>query len=277
MISAEYLERLLKEIPSPHENAVKVMRVLKDSESTPSQVEEILRYDPKLTADILRLANSAYFGLPQRIGSVRQAVVILGWKRVYDLLMVSCMNSVMDRPVEGYDMEKGELWRHSVAVSVTSELIAKELGIKGAEEVFTASLLHDIGKLLLGMILKDRITDTKVFLEGHLGFDKLEKEYLGMDHAEAGAFVLTKWGLPERTINAVKYHHSPDDSPIPDSMLDILHVSDVTCLILGFTAGKEGLKYEPSSKAIKRLNLTSTILEKASSYTLEKMNQLMNV
>lgn len=277
MISTEYLERLVKEIPSPPENAVKVMKVLKDNESTPSQVEEILRYDPKLTADILRLANSAYFGLPHKVGSVRQAVVILGWKRVYDLLMVSCMNSVMDRPVEGYEMEKGELWRHSVAVSVTSELLAKELGIKGVEDVFTASLLHDIGKLLLGMIIKDRMPNKSIFLEDHMAFDKLEKEYLGMDHAEAGAFVLSKWGLPERTINAVRYHHSPDDSPVPDSMLDILHVADVTCLMLGFTAGKEGLKYEPSSKAIKRLKLNSEILERASSYTLEKMNQLMNV
>ncbi len=277
MISKELLDRLIREIPSPPENAVRVLEVLRDSESTPSKVEEALRYDPGLTANILRMANSAYFGLPQRIGSIRQAVVVLGWKRVYDLVMVSCMSSVMDRPVEGYDLAKGELWRHSVAVSVTAELLAKELEIRGVDEVFTASLLHDIGKLLLGILIKEHMRDPEFFSKGDSSFDRLEKGLIGIDHAEAGAIVLERWGLPHRVVNAVRYHHNPEDSPKPDSMLDILHLADVTCLILGFTAGKEGLKYEPSSSVAKRLNMSSSILERASSLTLEKMNQLMRV
>jgi len=277
MITKEKLERLKRELPSPPQNALKILNVLKDPDSGAEEVEEILRYDPGLTADVLKMANSAYFGFPNRIGSVKQAVVLLGWKKISDLVMVSCMNSVMDRGVEGYDLEKGELWRHSVAVSVTSEVLAQELGIKGIDEIFTASLLHDIGKVLLGMEVKEQIKNPNLFFEGSQSFDSVEKEYLGLDHAEAGAEILSMWGLPERTINAVRFHHKPDESPYADNMLDIIHISDTLCIMLGFTAGKEGLKYHPSSNAAKRLALSQLTMEKAASYTKEKMNQLLNV
>jgi putative nucleotidyltransferase with HDIG domain len=277
MITKEKLERLIRELPSPPQNALRILNVLRTPDSGAEEVEKALRYDPGLTAGVLKMANSAYFGLPQRIGSVKQAVVLLGWKRISDLVMVSCMNTVMDRSVEGYDMEKGELWRHSVAVSVTSEVLAKELNIQGVDEIFTASLLHDIGKILLSMEVKEQIKNPNLFFEGNQSFDSVEKEYIGLDHAEAGAEILSRWGLPERTINAVRFHHKPDDSPYPDNMLDILHISDALCIMMGFTAGKEGLKYQPSSNAVKRLSLSQLTMEKAATYTMEKMNQLLNV
>ena len=102
-----------------------------------------------LTANLLKLANSAYFGIPAKVGSVRQAVILLGLKRLVQMVIAACTSAIMDRGVPGYDLPAGDLWRHSLAVSVAAEGLARELKMESAEEIFTAALLHDVGKLAI--------------------------------------------------------------------------------------------------------------------------------
>ena len=139
----------VKSFPGMPTTAAKLLKMLKDSESTAAQIEDVLRYDAGLTANILKLTNSAYFGIPSKVSSVRQAIMMLGWKRVMQLVMTMCMSTVMKKPIPGYDLPQGELWRHSIAVSIAAENIVKALKIPDADEVFTAALLHDVGKLVL--------------------------------------------------------------------------------------------------------------------------------
>ncbi len=267
------LKKVIKDLSTPPRNAMKLMEVIRDPATESKEVEDLLRYEPGLTANLLRMANSAYFALPQRIGSVRQAIVTLGLKRVADLVMVSCLNSIMGVSVEGYGLEKGELRNHSIAVAVTSELLIKELNLPRSDEIFTASLLHDVGKLVLGHFVKD--APTEAFYRGNEAFDEIEREVSGYDHGYVGAEVLKAWGFPEAMVNAVRFHHYPDECPADNMIVDVLHVCDMICLMLGFTAGKEGLKYKSSSNAAKRLNLSVVAMERAASYTMEKMNHLL--
>ena len=105
----------VKAFPGMPATSAKLLKILKNPESSAAQIEEILKFDPGLTANILKLTNSAYFGIPSKVSSVKQAVVLLGWKRLLQLVMTMCMSTVMKKPLPGYDLPHGELWRHSVA------------------------------------------------------------------------------------------------------------------------------------------------------------------
>lgn len=103
----------VKSFPSMPGAAEKLLKLLDNPDTTAAQIEQILRYDPGLTANLLKLTNSVYFGLPCKVGSVGQAIVLLGWKRLLQLVMASCVNAIMSKPVPGYGLSAGELWRHS--------------------------------------------------------------------------------------------------------------------------------------------------------------------
>ncbi|MCK5416940.1 MAG: HDOD domain-containing protein, partial [Desulfobacterales bacterium] len=107
----------VKSFPTMPGAGTKMLSLLEEPDTTVSEIEEILRYDPGLTANVLKLANSAYFGLPSKIGSLKQAVILLGLKRLIQIVVASCVSAVMDKSVPGYDLPAGDLWRHSIAVS----------------------------------------------------------------------------------------------------------------------------------------------------------------
>ena len=148
---------LLKAFPSMPGAAVKLLALIDDPEVNVARIEKILRQDAGLTANLLKLANSAYFGIPSKVGSVRQAVLLLGLKRLIQMVIASCVSAIMDKTVPGYDLPPGELWRHSLAVTVAAEGLVKELKVEHADEIFTAALLHDIGKLVLGEFVADEV------------------------------------------------------------------------------------------------------------------------
>ena len=186
----------IKSFPGMPGTAVRLLALIDDPAMRVSQIEEILRHDPGLTANVLRLANSAYFGIPSKVGSIRQAVILLGLKHMIQMVIAACVGAIMDKPVPGYDLPPGELWRHSIAVSVAAEGLVKELKIEAAEEIFTAALLHDVGKLVLGDFIKDEFKQIETAVSQGISFEMAEKIVLGTNHAEIGARILTDWLLP---------------------------------------------------------------------------------
>jgi len=223
------------------------------------------------------LTNSAYFGLPNKVGSVQQAVVMLGWKRLIRIVLSTCVNAVMDKPIPGYDLPPGELWRHSVAVSVTAEGLMKELNLGVDDEIFTAALLHDLGKLVMGEFVAEDLESIRLTAERGIPFQMAEREVLGTDHAEIGGMLMESWSFPPRFVDAVRWHHEPDSAENPSTLIDIVHVANVLCLMLGIGAGIEGLHYRPSAAVTKRLGLKPKQLEVVASQTLQWANELSNV
>lgn len=269
--------KLINTFPGMPGAAVKLLALVDDPDVSVDRIEAILRYDPGLTANLLKLANSAYFGVPSKVGSVRQAVILLGLKRMVQMVIASCMSAIMDKAVPGYDLSPGELWRHSIAVSVAAECLVKELNMDAAEEIFTAALLHDVGKLILGDFVDEDYRKIEKALNQGLSFEVAENIVLGTDHADVGARILSKWSIPEPIINAVRWHHSPESSSRSNAMLDIVHVANMLCLMIGIGAGREGLSYQPSGVVVKRLGLETAHLEKVASQTLQWSNELMEM
>ena len=268
---------LLKSFPSMPGAAVKLLALVDDPEISVARIEKILRQDAGLTANLLKLANSAYFGIPSKIGSVRQAVLLLGLKRLIQMVIASCVSAIMDKPVPGYDLPPGELWRHSLAVTVAAEGLVKELKIEAAEEIFTAALLHDVGKLILGEFVADDFKKIDNVLSPEVAFETAEDMVLGTNHADIGARILNQWSLPPGIVNAVRWHHDPDSADQGDLTLDIVHVANVLCLMIGIGVGRDGLQHQPSAAVIDRLGLAPGHLEKVASQTLQWVEELSAV
>jgi putative nucleotidyltransferase with HDIG domain len=257
--------------------AFKLLGLIDDPSMRVSQIEEILRHDPGLTANVLRLANSAYFGIPSKIGSIRQAVILLGLKRLIQMVIAACVSAIMDRSVPGYDLPPGELWRHSIAVSVAAEGLVKELKIEASEEIFTAALLHDVGKLVLGEYVKDDFNEIARAVSEGASFEAAETMVLGTNHADVGAKILTRWSLPAEIVNAVQWHHDPESLEHTSFMLDVVHVANVMSLLIGIGIGRDGLQHQPSVAVSERLGLEPCVLEKVASQTTQWVTKLSGV
>jgi putative nucleotidyltransferase with HDIG domain len=273
----QHIMEKVKSFPGMPGTAAKLFALINNPDMRISQIEEILRYDPGLTANVLRLTNSAYFGFPSKIGSVRQAVILLGAKRLIQLVLTSCIHAVMKKSVEGYDLLAGELWRHSIAVSVAAEALVEELRIPAADVVFTTALLHDVGKLALSDFVKDDLQTIEGAAAQGISFEMAEQSVLGINHAEAGALILENWSFPPEIVRAVRWHHAPDAAGETSNSIDIVHVANVLSLMIGIGVGREGLRYRPSAAATRRLALKPFQLEKIASQTWQGMNELSDV
>ncbi|MGD9043115.1 MAG: HDOD domain-containing protein [Desulfobacterales bacterium] len=245
----------VKSFPTMPEAGTKLLAVLEQPETEIHEIEEILRYDPGLTANILKLANSAYFGIPSKIGSLKQAVMVLGFKRLTQLVVASCVSAVMDRAVTGYDLPPGNLWRHSIAVSLAAEALVRDKNKTVSQDVFTPALLHDVGKLVLGNFVKEELEAIESIAAKGVPFVVAENMILGTDHAEIGAQILTHWNFPKEVSDAVRWHHDPDSPKAVTPQMDIVYLANLLCQTDDTSDENGGQAVELSPAVIERLGV----------------------
>jgi len=246
---------IIDSFPSMPGAGARMLALLQEQDAKVAEIEEILRYDPGLTANVLKLANSAYFGVPSKIGSLKQAVVLLGMKRLMQLVVISCVSAVMDKSVAGYDLPAGDLWRHSIAVAIASEAMVKDRKKEGRIDVFTPALLHDIGKLVLGSFVSEELEAIQQIAGKGVPFVVAENMILGTDHAEIGARILERWNLPAEVINAVRWHHDPDSADASDMQMDVVYLANLLCQTSETTIAAGGQAVELSPTVIDRLGV----------------------
>ena len=271
------LNRIMVEVeafPGMPTTAAKLLPLLDNPESSTGEIESILKYDPGLTANILKLTNSAYFGIPTRVSSVKQAIVLLGWKRLLQVVMTICMSPLMNKTIPGYDLPKGELWRHSIAVSVASEILVKALKIPDADEVFTAALLHDVGKLILGGFVKEDLKHIETMVTKGIAFDVAESMVLGTNHAEIGGRILHKWSFPSDLVSAVQWHHDPESCEKDCNLSDIVHVANTMGVMTGVAKIENDVAYESVDPVAERLGLAPEHLAEMTQQTSERVKKL---
>ena len=264
----------VRSFPGMPATAARLMPLLQNPNSSAVQIEDLLKYDPGLTANILKLTNSAYFGLPTRVSSVRQAIMLLGWKRLLQLTMTMCMSALMKKPLPGYDLPRGELWRHSVAVSVAADILVKSLSITNADEVFTAALLHDIGKLVLGDYVQEDLGKIEQMVGKGISFEVAEYIVLGTNHAQIGARILQSWSLPQELVNAVSWHHDPDHCDHSCMLSDVVHVANILGRMIGYGKGRDEQPVEPDFEVVERLGIGNGHMEKLAEMTLQEVTRL---
>jgi len=275
VIERDKVLKRIQEIPDLPTSATKVLRMAEDPEVRTEELVRVIEYDPSLSVNVLRLANSAYFGRPKSVSSVREAIVRLGMKNIVRMVL-SCAAAPIQKPeVAGYGLRSGELWEHSVAVAVAAETLAKVLAKQVPEYTFTAGLLHDVGKIALGTFVEEYLTRMQMYaLENKVPFEEAERTIIGMDHAEAGAILLEQWSLPSCMINVVRWHQEPDRAPVQDLVIDLVHAADALMLSGGVGAGNDGLNYRLSRSVVSRLGVTIHVAEAVVCMTMSAVEEL---
>jgi putative nucleotidyltransferase with HDIG domain len=205
-----------------------LLTLFREPDRDVDQVVQLISYEPSLTAQILRLCNSASFAGQRAPDDIFEAVSRVGFYQVY--CMVATLFGARTKSMEGVDqgLNADELWRHSVAVAVSAGVAADETGQTKAV-AFTAGLLHDIGKLVLASVERQRYAALiqRAKDEGLLLTD-LERSVLMMDHAEVSGELMQRWNLPPEIVAAVRHHHDPVGT-------DLLTFSPAALDILGLT------------------------------------------
>jgi putative nucleotidyltransferase with HDIG domain len=260
LVRNEILSKV-KNIPSMPSVVVKLRQFLSDPDVNFDELARVIEHDPGLTANLLQLANSAYFGWSRKIKTVKEAITRLGTNRIFQMVLCMSVAPLVRKPVKGYDMESGGLWRHSIATAICADKLAIALKLDDVEEIFTAGLLHDMGKVLLGTFveiddepIKDLVT------RGNLSFNEAERAVLGIDHAEAAAVLLEAWNLPEKVVLAARWHHNPEEAPADaQRIVDLIHAADIICIRGGWGIGTDGPNYHENEAALSRLGLTAAV------------------
>jgi putative nucleotidyltransferase with HDIG domain len=238
------------------------------------EVEGILRQDPGLATNVLRLANSAFFGLPQKVGTLKHAVTLLGLKRFAQIAVSASMSKTMNKAVEGYGLSPGELWLHSIAVSNTAEAIAKHENFAETDDVFTPALLHDMGKLVLGEFVEEELQKIQSITANGVPLDIAENMVLGTDHAEIGALILARWSLPVDIVNSVRWHHNPEHNKESTVKSDMVYLSNLICQRHDDSDPAEGQVSMPSAIVLKRLGIKTEQFERYAEKAHTWMNKL---
>lgn len=189
------------------QTVVKLLDLLKEATCSASMVVRVLERDPAMTANVLKLSNSAFYGVRREIGSVRDALVMLGNRSVVTLAFATSMAPVMRRDLEGYGITRDRFWGHSLKVAVASALATERLGCNDLRcEAFTAGLVHDVGMLAVDAHLVSH-HETLARAVPAFCLSDVERATLGFDHTEAGALMATNWGFPEVLVAAIRDHH----------------------------------------------------------------------
>ncbi|MGC8739727.1 MAG: HDOD domain-containing protein [Candidatus Hydrogenedens sp.] len=263
MTIREKIIEKIKEVPAFPANTARILSKINNKESPILDISKELEMDPTLTANILKLANSAYFAGPKKISTVREAVVLLGINRIQQMIIASTIFPTVVKPLRGYDLPAGELIKHLIGTAIASELLGKELKIDIPPYTFTVGLLHDIGKIVLGTFVEiDAEPIVKKAYDEKLSFEKAEKEILGIDHSEVGALLMQEWHFPNNLVQPVLYHHEPDNAPEEYRLVaDFIHIASNLCLECGIGSGIDGLNYSNNIHSIERLKIDMQIVE----------------
>lgn len=250
------------DLPTLPVAAFRVIREAENSECTASRMASIIAQDQSLTARILRLANSAYYGLSRQVTELQEAVVVLGMRSVRNLAMVAATYPWLSRPLAGYQLGPKELWLHSYGVAIGTQLIARRLKLRNEDSAFTVGLVHDLGKVALSVWLENRTAQVLSAVTGAgLTYDAAERQVLGYDHTEVGHAMADRWNLPKIMVDAIRYHHAPDESTSDNPLVDCVHLGDYLTMTVGLGLGADGLQYAFSHDSLTRLGIAESDLD----------------
>ena len=202
----------VRDLPTVSLPALQLVNLLGDPQAALEDAVQIIKQDAVLTAKLLRVCNSPCLAFEEPITSVNQAVMLLGHKRVYNMVMAMSLRGPLDVPLLAYDIAPSDLWRHSLLTATTAELLVDQginIEVDGSTG-FTIGLLHDIGKLITNRFFTPQSLASmrRLIAKGQPAIEA-EKNVLGTDHAEVGAALAYVWHLPDVIIEAIGLHHTP--------------------------------------------------------------------
>lgn len=272
MSREEIKERLktIQSLPTLPPIVARLNEMVNDEDVTAVKLGEIIEKDQVLTSKILKMVNSSFFGFPQRISTVPNALVLLGFNVIKTLIVTSSIFEVMQASDVG-------LFEHSLGVAAAAGILAKKHGIQNPEEISTAGLIHDLGKIVVRAELPneyEKILD--IVQNKNVAMRTAELEVLGMDHCEIGSDLAGEWNLPDRLVTPVRLHHRPGLKSEFSKINAIIHFSDIIIRALGFGNGGDVWVPDLDLKAWDEIKLSRTETRELLNELDEKLCELQD-
>ncbi|NNL74804.1 MAG: HDOD domain-containing protein [Desulfobacterales bacterium] len=264
---------ILPEIPSV---VFELNEVIANPMSSAANIAQVVNSSPSLTALLLKIVNSSFYGFPSKICTVSHAVTLIGTREITGLALGICILSIFKNiPKEIIDMYS--FLKHSLATGILSRILAAHKNLRHTEQLFVSGLLHDLGRLILYIYFPDE--SLKILARSRTRSRLLyeeEKEWLGCDHAQVGKQLMKQWKLPPILEDNVFYHHKPSTAQQLEPAT-IVHLADI--IINGLGIGSSGEKFVPplDHEAWEKFNFSPSSFESIIGQTVHQFNSLESI
>jgi HD-like signal output (HDOD) protein len=224
------LTQRITELPTLPTVVDRMTALVDDPKTSAIELGRLISTDQALTVKLLKLANSSYYGFSRQISTINLAIVVLGFDTVKHL---GLSLSVIDRFRQSssqdlFDVQ--QFWEHSIGCGVASGMLAKEFRYRISAEVFVAGLLHDIGKIILNLYLKEELKAVLDLIAGEgCAFIEAEERIIGVTHADIGRWLAERWNLPSQLVESIAFHHRPGEAKDAVDIATLVHLGDILC------------------------------------------------
>lgn len=227
------------------------------------QIEEVIKLEPVIASRILMISRSPYYARFRKVESLREAIMVLGQKQLIQVAMTACAAQYFRGSMDGYDLREGELWEHAVGVALMAEIIGERLKRQNILTLYTAGLLHDIGKTVLNFYVKEEFEQIITMVrQNRKRFLDAEREVLGIDHQQLGGLIAKKWNFPDSVIAGIRYHHEPKKAAEKHRDISkILYVANRMVSSVGIGCGIDGFLNPNRDEVFNELGMTSKMVE----------------
>ena len=215
----------------------KITELVSQPETSAKDIEAVIAKDQVLTAKLLRLVNSPFYGFPQKVTTISRAVGIIGFEALRNLVFSSSVVNLFRS--QGSDIFRPtEFWKHSVGTALGAKELARHLGEKQVEEFFVGGLIHDIGKLVHEEYFGDAFRQAcSLAIRNDILLRQAEQEVLHFTHDQTGGLLMTQWNLPPKVLAMVRFHHQPAEAREYQREAGVIHLADILCRAKGLGSG----------------------------------------
>lgn len=264
-------------IGSPPPIYHKLHKAMQDPNVSFGDFSDIISADPSLAARLLRIANSAFYGLDSKVETITHALSIVGIDQVTDLALAAVMvNRFKGISKDLVNMQS--FWMHSIACGLAARTIAKNMDERHVEPYYIAGMLHDVGSLIIYKEVPEKAREILMRCRSEgLPLSLVEEDVLGFTHAQVGAIVFTKWGLPKSLVEAVLHHHYPSKATEYPIYPAIVHLADIIAYEMKLGTGGEPAIPEVDPAAIQRVGLNRSFLTDIQDYIRDQVDETVGL
>lgn len=237
------IDRILRSVdrlPTLPTIYTKLTRLLRSPNTAVREIGNIIAEDQAIAVKVLKLVNSAFYGLPHKIGNLKQAIVILGLNQIRTLVLATSTLQMFQKFGSDHSFDMQKFWEHSIGCAVAAKVLAETAYLKSPDDVFAGGLLHDIGKLIHAVYLKEEFAAVVADVEeSGVSVIASEKRILGYDHTYTGRELAIKWSLSEETVAMIAHHHLSDSSAELTKEIAAVHIGNIFSIALSLGSGGE--------------------------------------
>lgn len=264
-ICKENIQEIIKSIPMLSASASQLLQLTSKADHELMEVVNLVKTDANLTARVLKVVNSAAFGLINEITSIDRATSYLGERIIVSIAVGDCAGKLFEKELVGYEAAGGALWKHDLRTAIAAREVVVQSGADiNADLAFTAGLLHDIGKSLISDYLQGTAPEAIELINAQDSQDYIEAEekIIGIAHTDAGFELAQAWQLPEELAEVILYHHQPGNASEEfRPLVYAVHLGDNIAMMGGFGTGADSMQYRLDPNYTKYLNLSPKTLD----------------